>query len=1000
MGERQVRMMKLLLLLSSLASLGVLASAAFQENFRGSWRSAQRSYQARLIETASGEAARAAASEMLVQQQQIYLADLGAIDRCTTCHLGVENPAMAAAEPPLTLHSGSILNEHPADKFGCTVCHGGEGRAVAKEAAHGWQDDGSAVAHVDAPMLRGDAVYTSCGKCHGELDLFGGEQDLFAGGASSGGSGRRSAITEASLVQALPGADRLARGKKLTVSLGCLGCHQYRGRGGTLGPDLTYVGDKKRHDFDFSRVRGEHTVEQWLFEHFKIPSEVSPGSVMPDMGLSDDQARDLALYMMSLHRKSAPASHIPRPHSLRAVTAVGAELDAALLLHTIRGETLYGMFCSACHGADGLGTTVRSGLWPKDADPWGRDWDAQSVMVERRGTMEVIVPSLHHADTLATASDEYLRRIIAHGRPGTKMPAWAEDGGLSDDEITLLVRFIRGWDHPAPDLASVAASRGDARIGGALYRANCSACHGANGEGAIGNSLNSPTFLAIASDAFLRDTIVYGRPNTAMPAWREFNAQELSDLLAYLRGWQPIRADVTVALSLCDGSESATVSAAIGRTLFGANCVMCHGDDGSGDLGPSLNSPSFLTVVPDSYLIETLVHGRREAGMPSWPQLSSEDLASLVRYVRTWQSEPSKSPDWHEQVVPRGDWDAGRRLFAGACASCHGSDGEGTTGPQLNNPSFLALATDVMLREWISNGKTGTQMRAFRKGGQGVAELSERQVEDIISYLRLLQRSGEGELTRVAKSPNGRPERGAVIYAESCVSCHGVDGEGASGPALSNAGFLRFASDGFLMATMALGRAGTEMRPVKKGSQSILNLSSDEVNDVVAYLRAWEHTPPTRLSDGGVPHRFVIPWNLARGRELFSSHCAGCHGAEGRGAWAPELNNEGFLTAASDGFLQATIVRGRAGTAMRAFGQGANGLVDLAPGDVDDIVAYVRSWSRQAPSPMTLPAQRSLQNETASTGSATDARSADATDSKSTRPAAPTEPGERHTGGH
>lgn len=352
--------------------------------------------------------------------------------------------------------------------------------------------------------------------------MYGGELDLFAGTSTTSGTAYRPSITEASLAQALPGADRLARGKQLTASLGCLGCHQYRGRGGTLGPDLTYVGDKTRHNFDFSRVRGEHTVEQWLFEHFKIPSEVSPGSIMPDMALSDDQARDLALYMMSLHRKSAPASHIPRPLWVRTAVSVDAKSGAIAPLRTVRGETLYGMFCSACHGADGYGTTMRAGLWPGDADLWGRDWDVRSVMVERRGTMEVMVPSLHHADTLATASDEYLRRIIAHGRAGTKMPAWAEDGGLSDDEITLLVRYIRGRDHPAPDLAGVSASRGDARVGSALYRANCATCHGVNGEGAIGNSLNSSTFLAIASDAFLRDTIVYGRPNTAMSAWREF----------------------------------------------------------------------------------------------------------------------------------------------------------------------------------------------------------------------------------------------------------------------------------------------------------------------------------------------------------------------------------------------------------------------------------------------------------------------------------------------
>lgn len=961
MGDRQVKLMKVLLLVCSLACLGVLASAAYLENFRGDWRNAQSQYKATLVGTASDEAALHSAREMSLQHQQLYLPELSVIDRCTTCHLGVENPTMADAPAPLTRHPGTILNEHPVDKFGCSICHQGEGRAVTKDAAHGWRTDGRPVPHIDSPMLRAEAVYTSCGKCHAELDLYGGDADLFAGGGTAATVGARTGITEASLLRMLPGADRLMDGKRLTVSSGCLGCHKYRGRGGTLGPELTYVGDKTRHDFDFTGVRGEHTVEQWLFEHFKLPAEISPATVMPDMKLTDGQARDLALYMMSLHRKTAPASHMPRPPVDRdARLANGTAGDSSG--HAVRGETLYRMFCSACHGADGYGTTMRAGLWPSDADPWGREWDVRTVVVEQRSDLDVLVPSLHHPDTLAVASDDYLRRIISQGRPGTKMLAWGEVGGLSDDEITLLVHYIRGWDQPAPDMAGVSAVEGDARVGAALYRANCSACHGAGGEGAIGNSLNSPTFLAVASDAFLRDTIVHGRPNTAMPAWRDFNTRELSDLLAFIRQWQPVRSDARAALDLSDGPETSTVTASIGRTLFKANCVMCHGDEGQGDLGPSLNTQALLTVVPDSYLVETLIGGRSGTGMPSWRHLSNDDVASLVRYIRTWQIEPSQSAEWHAQDVPRGDWDAGRQLFAGQCASCHGPDGEGTTGPQLNNPQFLALASDVMLREWISYGKEGTEMRSFRKGGQGVAELSERQIEDIVAYLRLLQRAGENELVRVSKSPHGRPELGALVYAGNCVGCHGPRGEGASGPALSNPGFLRFASDGFLMATMALGRDGTEMRPVKRGPQSILNLSSDEVNDLVAYLRSWEFASPF---DSGVaarmPHRFVVPWDLERGKQLFASNCAGCHGIEGKGSWAPELNNEGFLSAATDGFLQATIIRGRTGTAMRSFGHGSNGLVDLSAEDVDDIVAYMRQWSTLEPSPMTIPAERSLE---------------------------------------
>ena len=607
-----------------------------------------------------------------------------------------------------------------------------------------------------------------------------------------------------------------------------------------LGPDITYIGDKGPHDFDFSHIEGKHTVGQWLFEHFKRPDAVSPDTLMPDMHLNDQEALDLTRYMMSLHRKTMPASHAPVPLRHARVPA--------------DGPRLYGMFCSACHGEYGEGSTVR--------DP------IRAVVVDVPA--ELMVPSLNHPDTLAVASDDYIRHVIDHGRPGTSMIAWGESagGGLLAGELDRLVAHLRSRQRPGADRDAIRAARGEPQVGQSLYGMNCAACHGDRGEGGIGPSLNAPSFLGIASDAFFAETIVNGRPNTAMPTWRELDSRQVSDLISYIRSWQPRRND------------------------------------------------------PDAV------------------------LANL---------ETAKTR-------------AGGFLYAGICAGCHGAFTEGGVGTQLNNPVFLRSASDRMLREWITYGKLGTPMRGFRKGGQGMVELQDRQIDDLVAYLRSLERSPR---VSVMRSPHGRPERGRDWYEVACASCHGPQGEGASGPALANPAFLQAASDEFLMATLALGRDGTEMRPVKKGPQSILSLTSDQVNDLVAFLRAWETDPPPEA----IAHRFVIPWDLVRGERLYTSHCSGCHGVRGKAeikdeklsAWAPVLNNEGFLSAATDGFLQATIARGRAGTAMRPFGRGAQGLVDLSMEDIDDIVAYIRRWSTETSSPMTIPAEL-----TVGTGSGTE----------------------------
>jgi mono/diheme cytochrome c family protein len=921
MDNVYVRRLKIVLLASSIVTLLMLLLSAFEEH-GGAWSSYQRRYREAALSKTDNEAVRHSISTMKPEYKQVFLPALGRVDRCTTCHIGIDDPRMSDQEQPLRTHSGDLLKHHPVEKFGCTWCHDGQGRAVEELAAHGetphWPDS----------LLRGELAYTSCSRCHYENDLFGAEQDLYARGGPS------APLLKDELTAVLGGAvnfgDRsIVDGKRLVVESGCLGCHEYRGRGGNLGPEITYAGDKTEHDYDFRHVRGEHTVEQWLFEHFKHPAEISPDTLMPDIGLADQNARDLTHYMLSLHRKTAPAEYTPVPPRRSGVPASGRQL--------------YTMFCSGCHGANGQGTTVRTPNEPRSID----------------APPELMVPSLNNSDTLAVASDNYLRSIIRHGRAGTNMIAWTGDagGGLLDEEMDRIVEYIRSWESPRPDDEAVAASRGDPHAGRAIYAQNCSSCHGRNGEGGIGVVLNSHSVLAIASDEYLAQTIIEGRPDTAMPSWRDLNARQISDVIAYLRTWHPQRNDLEGTLSLLANSgTSGDVTAAIGQTLFNANCVACHGASGEGDLGPSLASQEFLGIVSDTYLYEAIAHGRPGTGMPAWRHLADRDVASLIMHLRTWQRVPNTTLPVDSIA---GDWDTGRFLYAGTCAGCHGEHAEGGVGPQLNNPIFLRTASDSMLYEWIAHGKSGTPMRKFIKGGQGMVEFRDSQIRDIVAYLRSLERRPR---VSVAKRPSGRPELGAIWYASSCVSCHGPSGEGASGPSLSNPAFLRAASDGFLMATMAMGRDNTEMRPVKKSPQSILSLSSDQINDLVALLRSWETSPPI----DGIAHRFVIPWDLKRGETLYQSHCAGCHGVNGKAeiatapgrlsSWAPELNNAGFLNAATDGFLQATIARGRVGTAMRPFGVGAQGLVDLTERDIDDIVSYIRRWSERADLPVTIPA--------------------------------------------
>jgi hypothetical protein len=96
--------------------------------------------------------------------KQIIVNDLSRVDRCTTCHIAIDKPQLALAVEPFTAHPGNFLQTHPVEKFGCTVCHGGQGLATEAKAAHG------DVRHWEEPLLRGTLVQASCRQCHGDLN--------------------------------------------------------------------------------------------------------------------------------------------------------------------------------------------------------------------------------------------------------------------------------------------------------------------------------------------------------------------------------------------------------------------------------------------------------------------------------------------------------------------------------------------------------------------------------------------------------------------------------------------------------------------------------------------------------------------------------------------------------------------------------------------------------------------------------------------------------------
>ena len=552
---------KLLLLFTSLATLGLLVAAAYRENIARDWRRQQRDY----VEKLPPEQRDA----FTIQLRQAYIPNLGATDRCISCHVG-----MAPGETAIT--ASRVFGAHPnvvhepAD-YGCVVCHGGQGRATEIADAHGkvphwpepmlpknfsWAGCGTCHTHLAVPNMaqveRGQALIEryDCLSCH-QLDGRGGTlrpgspglekpaPDLSRAGAKGFSSDWYSRHVEQretartgpwrnsfgaipiqerraieSLLTSCVGAPGLVEAKAEFHTLGCRGCHKLNGVGGDDGPDLTIVGLRDPGRLDFTHVQGEHTFPNWLRAHFRAPAAIVPGSLMPEFGLTEQQIELLTFYMLSLRRTEYSQAYWPKDR-VRAERFGEREFSTD-------GATLFGTFCAACHGQNGQGMR-----YPGMA----------------------AFPAIGNPDFLSVASDRFITETVRHGRPGRRMPAWGDnEGGLRPEEIRTVVAYVRALA-PGTESPSEGEPRrwvnGDAAAGAKLYAENCASCHGREGQGVEGPALNNPNLLAAATDRYLTETVLRGRRGTSMPTFGaastthpQLSRADAENIVTFVRNWE------------------------------------------------------------------------------------------------------------------------------------------------------------------------------------------------------------------------------------------------------------------------------------------------------------------------------------------------------------------------------------------------------------------------------------------------------------------------------
>jgi cbb3-type cytochrome c oxidase subunit III len=259
-----------------------------------------------------------------------------------------------------------------------------------------------------------------------------------------------------------------------------------------------------------------------------------------------------------------------------------------------------------------------------------------------------------------------------------------------------------------------------------------------------------------AGEALVKKVIHGGKGNWGeipMPPHSHLDKKDITKMVAYI-------------LDLASGDEVKIVKAetddeSLGRTpytdqdaatrgqaLFAQKCAACHMYDGRGKAGlaPSIRNRDFLALSSDDFIKQTIKQGREGTAMIA-QNLSDSELKDLLAYLRAFKPKNPIEVFVDDAKVIHGDIEKGILSFKTYCASCHGEKGEGYigggAGPGIGLKGFLNVASDDYIFQTIKNGRIGTAMNSFM-GPQGLANLSETEVNDIVAYLRSLNQ-GKGQ---------------------------------------------------------------------------------------------------------------------------------------------------------------------------------------------------------------------------------------------------------------
>ena len=655
------------------------------------------------------------------------------VDRCTSCHLGIDNPDFSDAPQPYTTHPNLDLyitsaSPHSMNSFACTSCHDGRGRGTTfissthtpntDEDKERWKEeyDWKKMHHWLQPMLPLRYTQASCFKCHNnDLDI--------------------------------RGAETLNLGLLLVDKLGCNGCHTIEDY-----PQLIKVGP------NLKRAK-EKLDREWVAKWIKNPRSFRHNANMPSQFGQDNQ-KTPEMQAWNNNEIYAISSYLVKKNQKRNPSDSQYSGDAE------NGEKLFGAIgCKGCHVIEpepvnaevtlkeytkrhgpnliGMGSKTTAEWvynWIRDPLTYNPDSRMPNLRVNDQDAKDITAYLLsfrnNEFENIGDIQlDEQVLEKIAFTHLSKQMPESFAEKKLVDMDLSEKLDYVAQKS---------------------IIHYGCFGCHEIDGfENAkpIGTELTEEGSKPVDKLDFGLfhniEHVNYAWFETKLGNPRTFDQGKVSPPLDKLKmpnfnlTGNEIEALTTAILAFNSNKidEKLKVHQSVDelaqhgtRLIKQYNCQGCHIIDGFGgqlveQIGAPEYSPPNLNTQgektnPDwlmSFFNEpSIIRPNLQVRMPSFHQISDKDWNAIIKYFQHLDNEKIS---YHDELVFETnsiEFRAGEKLHElGACDNCHFY---GETFPKQEASTWapnLAMTKERLnpdwVKEWLRDPQTimpGTKMPA------------------------------------------------------------------------------------------------------------------------------------------------------------------------------------------------------------------------------------------------------------------------------------------------